>query len=171
MKTVENYTLLTVDQGRLLIDTRTLTPGADIIPMSNQVAVVPREANLISFNVLPEYCMSDMLDWAAGGDPGDPYFEKSRKFFEDACSKQVHRYSPLGGFMLLQNELMDSSKFGKRYLLPFGEKCSRVLPTSIPFSIDGTASGTVCVKGVCLWAIEIETTNHEKNDSLRNRNP
>lgn len=62
--------------------------------------------------------------------------------------KQVEdEYEP-DGIMLLENQVMDSTKFGRRFMLPFGGKSTRPTLPDHPFSIDGTASGTVCVVGV-----------------------
>ncbi len=61
--------------------------------------------------------------------------------------KVEDRYNPLG-FMMLENQLMGSSKCGDRIVLPFGGLATYAAPPDHPFSFDGTASGTVCVVGV-----------------------
>jgi hypothetical protein len=59
-------------------------------------------------------------------------------------AEQEAKYEP-EGFMLLENQMFDSSRLGHRYILPFGKRNSmKSVPTG-PFSMDGLASGTVVV--------------------------
>jgi hypothetical protein len=46
------------------------------------------------------------------------------------------------GFMLLENQVMDSSKFGSVSILAYGPNCAFKELVEGPFSFDGTASGT-----------------------------
>jgi hypothetical protein len=68
-------------------------------------------------------------------------------YYSDQFKSLEDRYNP-DGFMLLENQLMDSSKLGYRYVLPFGGSASYPEVPEHPFSVDATASGTVCVMGV-----------------------
>jgi hypothetical protein len=68
-------------------------------------------------------------------------------YTSDKLKNTEDRLDP-DGFMLLENQLMDSSKFGQRFVLPFGGESGMEKVPEGPFSIDGTASGTVCVMAV-----------------------
>lgn len=59
------------------------------------------------------------------------------------------KYSP-EGFVLLENQLLDATRCGHRYILPFGPSNSMKSVPSHPFSIDGNASGTVVAIAVHL---------------------
>jgi hypothetical protein len=68
-------------------------------------------------------------------------------YFDDRFKKLEERFEP-DGFMMLENQMLDSHKLGRRFILPFGGRSSNQRAPQHPFSIDGTASGTVCVVGV-----------------------
>ena len=68
-------------------------------------------------------------------------------FYSRRFNELLDEYDP-DGFMLLENRLMGSSKFGRRFVLPFGGKSTRQEVPDHPFSVDVSASGTVCVEGV-----------------------
>jgi len=59
---------------------------------------------------------------------------------------QKSNFSP-EGWMLLENQLMGSSQFGRMYVLAYGPNntCRTLMET--PFTINGLASGTVCAIG------------------------
>lgn len=60
---------------------------------------------------------------------------------------QKKRYDPVG-YLLLENQLMDSSRFGCLYVLPYGPRNTHKEIPEHPFSADGSASGTVVVVAV-----------------------
>jgi hypothetical protein len=76
---------------------------------------------------------------------------RSRGWWEKHVRLQLRnlreRYRP-EGFVLAENQLMGSSRFGQRHIIPFGGLSSNPAPPENPFSIDGTASGTLCVVGI-----------------------
>ena len=73
--------------------------------------------------------------------------EESERFYDQGLRDNEDRFSP-DGFVALESQMLDSSKLGRRYVLPFGGRSSHPTPPEQPFSIDGTASGTVCVVGI-----------------------
>ena len=98
----------------------------------------------------------DIISWVAHTDtPAQDSASRAEKdarqiaeqHYDQALRTTKDRFNP-DGFMALENQLMGSSKFGRRYILPFGGKASNPAPPEVPFSIDGAASGTVCVVGV-----------------------
>lgn len=101
----------------------------------------------------PEYSFLDAARWMAPDKGAEDDTETFRdrewwaQYFVEIMKKIEDRKNP-DGFMMLECELMDSSKFGRRWLLPFGGESTFKTVPNHPFSIDGTASGTVCVKGV-----------------------
>lgn len=58
---------------------------------------------------------------------------------------QAKRYNPDGWFICVC-EMLDSSKLGRRWVLPYGPSNTYTDVPTNPFSIDGTASGTVCAR-------------------------
>jgi hypothetical protein len=68
-------------------------------------------------------------------------------YYDDRFKKLEEKFEP-DGFMMLENQMLDSHKLGRRFILPFGGRSSNQRVPQHPISIDGTASGTVCVVGV-----------------------
>ncbi len=90
---------------------------------------------------LKEYSWCEMVRWLSHE------MQEEEGYWGDALKSVENKYEP-EGFMLLENQLMDSSRFGHRYVLPFGGLATYQEPPDHPFSYDGTASGTVCVVGI-----------------------
>lgn len=67
-------------------------------------------------------------------------------YFDDRFKQLEEKLAP-EGFVMLENKMLDSHKLGRRYVLPFGGRASLHRIPDRPFSIDGTASGTVSVEG------------------------
>jgi len=71
------------------------------------------------------------------------FLVKAEKELREIFETQDARYAPDGWFLAV-NQMFDSSKFGHKFLLPYGpNNTHKVVPTQ-PFSVDGLASGTVC---------------------------
>lgn len=69
---------------------------------------------------------------------------KTEKELKEIFEVQRTKYDPVGWF-LAENHMMGSSKLGSKFLLPYGPNNTYKIAPDHPFSIDGTASGTVCV--------------------------
>ena len=120
-------------------------------------------------NGIPEVGFEAVIDWVTPAEStpvGPDYTGEKQSPVWWRCEMRrrlntvLEKYSP-DGFMLLENELMDSSKFGRRYVLPFGGTSSNERIITAPFSVDGTASGTVCLKAV--WRVKNDISKKTTN--------
>lgn len=57
---------------------------------------------------------------------------------------QIKKYQP-AGFMLFENQVMDSSEFGRLRILPYGPNNSYKEPPTTPVGFDGLGSTTSIV--------------------------
>lgn len=98
---------------------------------------------------VPRFGWCEMVRWMVNASPGewDERTKQRSATIVDNLTEVEKRYHP-DGFMLLECQLLDSSKAGLRWCLPFGPRNTHKVPCEHPFSIDGTASGTVCLAGV-----------------------
>lgn len=65
--------------------------------------------------------------------------------FKSILKNQISQYDPQGWFICVC-DVMDSSKLGRQWTLPYGPRNTHKVVPEKPFSIDGTASGTVCAR-------------------------
>lgn len=103
----------------------------------------------------------EMARWLARTEDGAEAAPLSERL-----KKQEDLYEP-DGFLLLECNLFDSEKYGKRYALPYGPRNTHTKISTKPFTVDGLASGMVSVMGVYIRRLNFEFTELWAEESTR----